>query len=237
MGRGENDKNMKIDKSYNPLFIITAVVIIPVTLALMFFHELESNYIIAYVTFLVGSSAIYLYIKQKDDKKRDSASILLMEIRNAEKIIDQIKGGNIVLNQFDIKLLSSNSWNKYNYLFIEDFDRDELDLVNNFYIQCSIIDNYLHQININTQLRQKSSYIHKTLVELSMTESQLSLNQESNKVSYDIKRDNFIKMISSEGYSFIPDAAKNAIDKALRNIRYVTTSSAGNKLKKIAKLK
>ena len=56
--------------------------------------SLNSNFFIALTTLLVGSFAIFLYLKRKNDFKREAANILLMEIRNAEQMIDKyINGG------------------------------------------------------------------------------------------------------------------------------------------------
>ncbi len=80
---------------------------------------------IGVATFLVGFFAIFIYLKQKWDYKRDAASIILMEIRNAEKVIDLMKKHGVAISESMEKLLPSNNWIKYNYLFIKNFDRDE----------------------------------------------------------------------------------------------------------------
>lgn len=77
---------------------------------------------IGLVTLIVGGVAIYLYTQQKKDYKRDAASIILMEIRHAEKIIDQLKQG----GSTEPVLLPTNNWTKYNYLFIKDLDRERI---------------------------------------------------------------------------------------------------------------
>ena len=66
----------------------------------------------ATTTLVVGGVAIYLYIKQKVDFKRDAASIILMEIRQAEKEIERIKTDGIKISSTVKKFLQPDQ----NYL-------------------------------------------------------------------------------------------------------------------------
>lgn len=201
---------------------------IPLEKIIKFF---DSNFFVAVIAAIVGTSAIYLYITQKNDKKRDAANIVLMEIRHAEKMIDQIRGGGTI--EMLQTLLLTNKWSKYNYLFIEDLDRDELDLINNFYNQCSLIDNSLTQLSISYQLKQKSDHIHNALADLAIEEIKLSGNLET----FQIKAQKFLQIMENFGYKFNPLDPQQKIISALGNIQKITTSPAGNTLKKIAKLK
>lgn len=192
------------------------------------FYFFNSNFFVAIATLIVGGFAICLYLKQKKDYKRDAANIILMEIRHAEKEIEQIKL-NIVKSFNAIKLLlPTNNWAKYNYLFIKDFDRDELDLINNFYNRCSAIDNALSQMSISKQIEQKTGYIQNALVE--MAKSCLS------QADFDNKKKLFLKIIEKEKYVFHPSAPISIIVQGLNNLVTITTSTVGNKLKKIAKI-
>ena len=120
----------------------------------------NSNFFIAIIALIVGGFAIGLYIVQKKDYKRDVANIILMEIRRAERVSDQIKLSGIRISENMENLLPTNNWVGNNYLFIRDLDRDELDLVNNFYNQCSIIDSSLSQMsNLNNWNRKVVIYM------------------------------------------------------------------------------
>lgn len=234
MGRDGN--NMKDKNSYNSLFIVVLIFIV-ITVLLFLFSPgvLGSNFFVAFITFLVGTFVIYLYIAQKNDHKRDAANIVLMELRHAENIIDQTKGGEIL--EVSQALLPTNNWTKYNYLFIGDLDRDELDLINNFYNQCELIDKAATQMSISTQLEQKANHIHNEIVKLAMEESKLYSSEADALNGFNIKKEKFLKVIHSDGYAFRPADPQNKIIKSLFNIQKITTSSAGNILKKIAKLK
>ncbi len=60
------------------------------------------------VTFAVGSLAIYLYLKQRADKKRDAARLILQEIRYVEQQIRNSKA-NMGVYLLSTKLLPTNS--------------------------------------------------------------------------------------------------------------------------------
>lgn len=229
-------------KQYSPLS--TAILVFILILLLLYSYSplvLESNFFVALITFFVGSFVIYLYIKQKIDYKRDAASIILMEIRNAEKTIDSIKAGQVITS--NIVLLPTNNWTRNNYLFIDNLDRDDLDLVNNFYNQCALIDKSLAQLNIASQLEQKSNHIHKKLVEIAHDLTRAysvdikGTDLNNIKTAFDIQKNNFLKIIESEGHVFSPGSPISEIQNALSKIEKITTSTAGDKLKKIASLK
>lgn len=90
------------------------------------------------ITLMVGSFAVYLYIKQKRDRKRDSARLILQEIRYAEQ---QIRNFRTVNNyQLYIRLLPTNSWNENIHLFVKDLEEHELDMISSFYARAKYID-------------------------------------------------------------------------------------------------
>ena len=101
------------------------------------------------ITFLVGFIAIYLYIKQRIDKRRDAARLILQEIRYAEQ---QIRNSGRGPRGYSLtsKLLPTNSWNDNIHLFIKDLKETQIDMISEFYSNATYID-YL----ITERSRQK----------------------------------------------------------------------------------
>ena len=101
------------------------------------------------ITFLVGFIAIYLYIKQRIDKRRDAARLILQEIRYAEQ---QIRNSGRGARGYSLtsKLLPTNSWNDNIHLFIKDLKETQIDMISEFYSNATYID-YL----ITERSRQK----------------------------------------------------------------------------------
>lgn len=96
------------------------------------------------VTFIVGVFAIVLYLKQKQDKKRDSASLILQEIRYAEQKVRHYRTYGTY--NFTEKLLPTNSWNRNINLFVNDLKETELDLISKFFSNAEYLDNVIETI-------------------------------------------------------------------------------------------
>jgi hypothetical protein len=106
-----------------------------------FWEFLNSSFFIALVTLAAGLIAYWLYRKRNKDFKKDAANIVLLEIQNAERILrvakEQIRKDIVDDNAYT---MPTESWSKYKYMFVRDFDRDEWDSINNFYDKCHLYD-------------------------------------------------------------------------------------------------
>lgn len=108
----------------------------------------NSNFFIALVTFIVGSFAIFLYIKQKVIYKRNAASLILQEIRYAEQQIRNAKESvNRLHYPLSIKLLPTNSWHENIHLFISQLKETDIDLISRFYAKAIYIDKLIAMIS------------------------------------------------------------------------------------------
>lgn len=136
----------------------------------------NSSFFIAFVTLTAGSFAFWLYFRKNQDIKKDASNILLLEIQNAERQLralkDKLKKDNSLLN--DVFIMPTASWDKYQYLFVRDLDRDEWDTVVSFYDKCKLIDQAIssnnsyfqkneEQIRVNMQ-RIISDYINEIVI-------------------------------------------------------------------------
>lgn len=108
---------------------------------------------IGLITLIVGLSAIYLYLKQKADSKRDIAKLILQEIRYAEQ---QIRNSGRGTRGYSLssRLLPTNSWDDNIHLFIKDMKETEIDMISEFYSQSAYID-YLIEERSKQKLNQK----------------------------------------------------------------------------------
>ena len=93
------------------------------------------------VTFVVGFLAIYIYVKQKKDRKRDAAKLILQEIRYAEQQIRNFR----IAQSYSLasKLLPTNSWNNNIHLFVKDLEETEIDMISAFYSKATYIDSLI----------------------------------------------------------------------------------------------
>lgn len=102
---------------------------------------------------MVGLLAYWVYKRQKDDFKKDAANIILLEIQSAERTIGQVRESVMEGNLPNKFLIPMGSWDKYKYLFVRDFDRDEWDTITSFYNYCKIYD---EAVSANESLFQKN---------------------------------------------------------------------------------
>ena len=93
------------------------------------------------VTVVVGLLAIYIYFRQRRDRKRDAARLILQEIRYAEQQIRNFR----IAQSYSLasKLLPTNSWNDNIHLFIKDLKETEIDMISAFYSKATYIDSLI----------------------------------------------------------------------------------------------
>ncbi|MFA6017032.1 MAG: hypothetical protein WC744_03015 [Patescibacteria group bacterium] len=97
----------------------------------------------ACVTLLVGGVAILVYNRQRNDDKKDAANTILLEIQNAERSLKRVKEAFKTQKGTlpeDIFIMQQESWSKYRYLFVKDFERDDWDEITDFYFRCQKYD-------------------------------------------------------------------------------------------------
>lgn len=102
---------------------------------------------IGLITLFVGLLAIYLYLKQKKDYKRDAASLILQEIRLAEQKVRNYRTYGSY--SFTEKLLPTNSWNNNINLFVKDLNETDIDIISRFYSSAAYLDEVIASIADN----------------------------------------------------------------------------------------
>lgn len=189
----------------------------------------NSNGLATLVLLITGISAFATYYLQKRNEVRDAATILLNEIRNAERTISAIHRTKVI-NDLAI-ILTNNSWHKYSHLFAQRLDQDEFTQVSDFYKICEISENYrklLIQIR-NDGISAKARYVQAGLMDLAMKAL------ETNAVDVDPeKRKTFIEMMNKEDFLFSANTPITMMIELISDIPQLTTSSAGAKIKKFS---
>lgn len=122
------------------------------------------NLISVSLTILSAVIAYKIYFDQKADNKKNSARIIIQEIRRAEAIISDYKrtGG----YQFDRKIIATNSWTKNIHLFVGNFDNDELDKISDLYSTGEYLDSLIKeisQIKLNDAIEREKKRLEVSL--------------------------------------------------------------------------
>ncbi len=133
-------------KPYFLLFNTFIILLVVLVLSYLFVPNfLNSNFFLGIITFVVGFFVIYLYIKQKQDSKKDAAKIILQEIRRAENIIYGFKEHKQF--KFTKKIIANNSWGKNIHYFVDDLAIDELDKISNLYSTGEYLDSVIRKVS------------------------------------------------------------------------------------------
>ena len=202
---------------------------------------LDSSFFIALITLIAGLVALYIYKRKQWDNKEDAANIILLEIQNAERQLKQVRENikkDILEENFYV--MKTESWNKYKYLFVRNFDRDEWDIIAEFYHKCQLFD---------AAVSHQSSFFQKN-------EEQLRINMQKVTSSYikdiveetDQKRRELLLAKATEfqnEYLKHPDLTLYSPQKPLNDVKLylenwninLLQTTIGIKLKRMARFK
>lgn len=196
----------------------------------------------AAVTLIVGLFAFGVYSWQKSDEKIKAARVLLSEIRNAELEIETIKG---YIQKPSTKsdfpsVMPVNSWEKFSYLFASDFDQDEMNDLNRFYNLCGRIEEAVRRDNGYLWLATESraNIVQDKLVDLiDRSIKKKNRNYEVDNEMLNTFKEKVLDVFSNDPYWYTPGKTINDLSEFVPKLPKITTSTAGMKLKQIARLK
>lgn len=202
---------------------------------------LNSQFFIALITLLTGSIAYGIYRKQRMDAKRDIANSILSEIQYAENALERVKDyiRDTDKSDISIQIIQQNTWTTYKHLFASDFDRDEWKCINNFYNNALLLDETLKQSNTvfndnAAAIRTNMQRVVADLIEVTVVNMNAS-NLEENLKSLNEKLGYFSSLYEEKKSDFIFTPAKylNDAKRTLEDIKPISTSTAGARLKKL----
>ena len=179
------------------------------------------------ITLIVGAGLYIMYKIQKRNKKTEAAGVLLMEIRRAEKTLEHLSKFPIDIHII-LVALPSNNWVNYAHLFIDDFDSDQIDEINEFYSNCSSIDKAMNQISIEHQLSAKMQSFYSSI-------SRLALDSKGDKSKYENDKKILKDLLLSDEDVVLFNSPIIAVKKLIASTNKISTTPIGVMLKKIAK--
>jgi len=205
------------------IFIIAILVFVFGVYGAYFYFNffVNSSFFVAIVTLLVGGIAIYLYIRQKLDAKRDAARIIIQEIRRAEDIIGDYKQTGTY--QFSKKIVATNSWTKNIHYFVGDLTNDELDKISDLYSTGEYLDQLVESISRIT-LETEIEFVKNAIT---------SVQTLPQNITYQGAPQGQQQVVVPA----IPPVWKPRLDVISLKIEPIYHSTIVGKLKKIAKIK
>jgi len=199
------------------------------------------------VELAVGTTALLIYRFQKKDKLRAAATTLLLEIQQAERAV--VKAKDCIRRRdidFNLHILQSDTWDQNKYLFTKVLDKDEWDAITEFYDKARLLDDSIRyakkcfeddveQIRINKQ-RIIADITQQAVVALSMDDGS---NSENIIRGMQKKIEMFDKLYMSQQSQarYNPQKTIDDAEHSVEDFSNISTTSVGQKLKKIAKNK
>lgn len=198
------------------------------------------------VTAFVGSVALYIYKRQNNDQRKLAAQTIYSELSTAENRLKGLRTRFFAVDRpvlESVKVMSYESWTRHKYLFLKDLSSEEWTLIDDFYSNCIAYDTavetnketfrqiikenykylygyYAEKVNEYHKTNPTKTTLTKKLLEDVNVYQALYLNKGGNTLDY------------------VPLQATNEARSALVALEAtVTLTSAGQKLKKIAKLR
>lgn len=209
---------------------------------------LNSTLFFAIVTFLVGLSAYRIYAKQKSDKIREAATVVLSEVRSVVQSVPTIKEDFARKKLLEERrhLLLASSWHKYRYIILPALSIEQWSSLKSFYENVSTYD---EAIKINDSYFDQNTAqiwigLHKFFLKvLEEPETLKKIVPPSTSLPHDISeglklfRQIYIQnTVDNNWYS--PQKPINMAREALDNIdENILVSSVGTELIKLAEHK
>lgn len=227
----------------NPYLILIIIYIILGVFGYQFTPDfVNSNFLVTSTTAIVGSLALFIYTKQKEDEKTNAALSILFEVRNAEENLEILRGKINSSDTIDLpSVLPVNSWVKYSHLFAKDFDNDELKLMNNFYNTCVTIEDLSNRQNdfIWVAAEERARTAQRLLGDIHVefqrdVSNGISLEDAQNK--FNNEKQGITQFYGDEGYFYAPKKTIQGLEFEITKFQKVTTTTCGSKLKKLAKV-
>ena len=130
---------------------------------------LDSNFFQTIVLIVTALITITIYKQQKKEKRKESATIILLQIKAIDKNIDLAKKCIINDIEFDIakilminKVLNINLWEENRQYLLSKFNSEEIRLINEYYECATTIENQILAYK-NTILSSYKSFYLKYL--------------------------------------------------------------------------
>jgi len=188
----------------------------------------------AYLSLIIGLTAYFVYKRERRNEVKNSATVVLLALRQAEKTISIMKEtGNIDPRKH--RLVRGDPWSTHNHLLADHFDQDELEVIDQFFKNCALVDRMLEQLYTHPQIQERVLEIQRTLCKIAY-DSSIS-DSSSIKEAYDVyknKKNTFLNITNQEETVINPKDPLDLLRNRLGELLPVTTTTAGNQLKRLA---
>ena len=182
------------------------------------------------VTLSVGLFVFLIYKIEKTDKDRSAANIVLEEIRTIETNIDKLKESGDLLSVVPANL-STTGWFTHRHSLVRYMDFDEISKIGLFFERIEALKEMLDQWRLIyfESMKAKATKMQETIIEIA--------RDKKDKANYEKEIKGITDIVHDENYWFEPKIYKNQINSKLGLLSPISTTTTGEKLKKIGEKK
>lgn len=197
------------------------------------FKEILLGQTATIATIITAIVAYLIYKKSKSDELENAVRIIILEIKESERIIknlNEIKNSGNIYPDDLLKVTPLKGWVKYSHLFIQKLNNDEYDQLNDYFKKCEVLEKYIEKNHnffwITTEERAKQ----KEALGAKLAKEKSELSPEEFKIEVERLADLYFSNTSA----YTPAGIKTQLDRNLNSISMITITPVWNKLKKIA---
>jgi|WetSurMetagenome_2_1015567.scaffolds.fasta_scaffold287857_1 hypothetical protein len=188
----------------------------------------------AFATIITAIVAFLIYKKSKSDELRSAVRIIILEIKESERVIknlEEIKNSGMLYSTDLVKVTPLKGWVKYSHLFMKKLNNDQYDQLNDYFKKCEVLERYIEKNHnffwITTEERAKQNEIMGAKLAYEKPE----LKDQEFKI--EVEKLLATYFTNTSGYS--PAGIKTQMDRILNSMTMITTTPVWDKLKIIAK--
>jgi len=203
------------------------------------------------VTLITAVTAAYLYWRQRRDRQKDAANIVLREIRDAEDMLPTAKRVIQAAREMGIpekiQILKSNSWTELQHVLARRLPQDVIKTIGEFYSNCRLLDEALAIIDEAFYKNADQNRVHQFRVIANFLEARvkatksnpkndpkITAHNEEQEQTYQRRAADFKTHWPSPNSSYVPVRAASDAEKYFELVpRNLSQTRVGDKLRNV----
>ncbi|MDK8193312.1 hypothetical protein QP794_24800 [Paenibacillus sp. UMB7766-LJ446] len=188
----------------------------------------DSNFFQTTIILLVGFFAFVTYRMTKRDERKNAALLVIMELRSIEENLNKLKDSRDYYVTSPV--VTSNEWNTYKHLLVGNLDNDQYKTIDDLYNVATRIEQERRLIReqIEIIIKEKARAYQEQIISVA------AQMWDQEKSLFDERARKIADLCFPSAPEFKGKFPKELMEKLLHEYTPVMSTTAGEKLKKIA---
>lgn len=185
-----------------------------------------------FATLATAVVAYLIYRKSKQDELQSGVRIIILEIKESERIIrNWLETKNAGQSYADdlLKVTPLKGWTRYSHLFVHQLNNDEYDLLNDYFKKCEVLEKYIEKNHNFFWITTEERARQKEMLGAKLAQSKPDLTPEVFSQEVEQLADLYFNTMR-----YTPAGIKTQIDRILNSVTLISTTPLWNKLKRLA---